>query len=129
MPYVLLAAEEPCNLRASMQKVVFALISLSYIISLVFAVSTGAAHAAVPATGKADAGAASFKRYGAGCHSVDPEHNLMGPSLCSEMRGPHRKATKDVRDIIAQGSGHMPRFRSLLSEQELTDLLAYIRTL
>src|SRR5271168_4801718 len=43
-----------CNLRASMKKVVFALISLSYIISLVFAIQTGAAHAAVPAAGKAD---------------------------------------------------------------------------
>ena len=110
-----------------MKKVVFALISLSYIISLVFAIQTGAAHAAV--AGKADAGAASFKRYCVGCHSVDPDHKLMGPTLCSEMRGPHRKATKDVRDIIDQGSGHMPRFGSLLSEQELTDLLAYIRTL
>jgi mono/diheme cytochrome c family protein len=117
------------NLRKSMRKVVFALISLSYIISLVFAIQTGAAHAAVPAAGKADAGAASFKRYCAGCHSVDPEHKLMGPTLCSEMRGLHRKTTKDVRDIIVQGNGHMPRFGSLLSEQELTDLLAYIRTL
>jgi mono/diheme cytochrome c family protein len=112
-----------------MKKVVFVLISLSYVISLVFAIQTGAAHAAVPAAGKADAGSASFKRYCAGCHSVDPEHKLMGPTLCSEMRGPHRKATKDVRDIIIQGNGHMPRFGSLLSEQELTDLLAYIRTL
>jgi mono/diheme cytochrome c family protein len=117
------------NLRKSMRKVVFALISLSYIISLVFAIQPGAAHAAVPAAGKADAGAASFKRYCAGCHSVDPEHKLMGPTLCSEMRGLHRKTTKDVRDIIVQGNGHMPRFGSLLSEQELTDLLAYIRTL
>ena len=112
-----------------MKKVVFALISLSYITSLVFVAPTGVAHAAVPVAGKADAGAASFKRYCAGCHSVDPDHKLMGPNLCSEMRGPHRKATKDVRDIIVEGSGHMPRFGSLLSEQELTDLLAYIRTL
>jgi mono/diheme cytochrome c family protein len=96
---------------------------------LVFVVPTGAAYAAVPAAGKADAGAASFKRYCAGCHSVDPEHKLMGPSLCSEMRGPHRKATKDVGVIIVQGGGHMPRLRSLLSEQELADLVAYIRTL
>ena len=85
-----------------MKKVVFALISLSYITSLVFVAPTGVAHAAVPVAGKADAGAASFKRYCAGCHSVDPDHKLMGPNLCSEMRGPHRKATKDVQDIIVE---------------------------
>jgi mono/diheme cytochrome c family protein len=111
-----------------MKRIVFALIGLSCI-SLLFVIPAEAVHAGAPAAGKVDTGAASFKRYCAGCHSVDPEHKLMGPSLCSKMRGPHRKTTKDVRDIIVQGSGHMPRFGSLLSEQELADLLAYIRTL
>jgi mono/diheme cytochrome c family protein len=111
-----------------MKRIVFALIGLSCL-SLSFAIPVEAVHTGASAPGKVDAGAASFKRYCAGCHSVDPEHKLMGPSLCSEMRGPHRKTTKDVRDIIVQGSGHMPRFGSLLSEQELADLLAYIKTL
>jgi mono/diheme cytochrome c family protein len=111
-----------------MKRAVFVLIGMSYI-SLFFVIPAETAHAVGPAAGKATAGAESFKRYCAGCHSIDPDHKLMGPSLCSEMKGPHRKTTKDVRDIIVQGSGHMPRFGSLLSEQELTDLLAYIRTL
>jgi mono/diheme cytochrome c family protein len=111
-----------------MKRVVFALMGISYI-SLFFSLPSETAHAVVPTAEKTGAGAESFKRYCAGCHSVDPEHKLMGPSLCSEMRGPHRKTTKNVRDIIVQGSGHMPRFGSLLSEQELADLLAYIRTL
>jgi mono/diheme cytochrome c family protein len=116
------------NLRAAMKRIVFALIGLTCI-SLPFAIPAKAEHGGALAAGKVDAGAASFKRYCAGCHSVDPEHKLMGPTLCSEMRGSHRKTTKDVRDIIVQGSGHMPRFGSLLSEQELADLLAYIKTL
>jgi mono/diheme cytochrome c family protein len=110
-----------------MKVVVFALIGLSCI-SLPFAFPAKVEHAGVSITGKV-AGADSFKRYCAACHSVEPEHKLVGPSLYSAMRGPHRKTTKDVRDIIVQGSKTMPRFGSLLSEQELADLLVYIRTL
>ena len=111
-----------------MKVVVFALIGLSCI-SLPFAFPAKVVQAGVSITEKVDAGADSFKRYCAACHSVEPEHKLVGPSLYSEMRGPHRKTTKEVRDIIVQGSKTMPRFGSLLSEQELADLLVYIRTL
>jgi mono/diheme cytochrome c family protein len=111
-----------------MKVVVFALIGLSYI-SLLFAFPAKVAHVGISITGKVDAGAESYKRYCAACHSVEPDHKLVGPSLYSEMRGPHRKTTKDVRDIIIQGSKTMPRFGTLLSEQELADLLVYIRTL
>ena len=106
-----------------MKRIVVALIGLSCI-SLSLAIPAEVVHPGTP-----DAGAESFKRYCAGCHSVEPEHKLIGPSLCSEMRGPHRKSTKNVREIIVEGSKTMPRFGSLLSEQELADLLAYIRTL
>jgi mono/diheme cytochrome c family protein len=111
-----------------MKVVVFALVGLSYI-SLPFAFSTKVVYAGVAPAGKAGAGAESYKRYCAACHSVEPDHKLVGPSLYSEMRGPHKKTTKDVRDIIIQGSKTMPRFGTLLSEQELADLLAYVRTL
>ena len=111
-----------------MKVVVFALIGL-ICISLPFAFPAKVVHAGASTTGKVGAGADSFKRYCAACHSVEPEHKLVGPSLYSEMRGPQRKTTKDVRDIIVQGSKTMPRFGSLLSEQELADLLAYVRTL
>lgn len=109
-------------------KVVFALIVLSYI-ALPFAMASEVTHAEVPATGKAGAGVETFKRYCATCHSVEQDHKLIGPSLCSEMRGPHRKTPKDVRNMIIQGNGHMPSFGSLLSDQQLADLLAYLRTL
>jgi mono/diheme cytochrome c family protein len=112
-----------------MRKAVFALMGLSYIFLLLLAIPAKGVHAAASIVGKASAGAESYKRYCAGCHSVEPEHKLLGPSLYSEMKGPHRKTAKDVREIIVQGNGHMPRFGSLLSEQELSDLLAYIRTL
>jgi cytochrome c2 len=73
-----------------MKVVVFTLIGLSCI-SLPFAFPAKVAHVGVSITGKVDAGAESYKRYCAACHSVEPDHKLVGPSLYSEMRA----ASKD----------------------------------
>jgi mono/diheme cytochrome c family protein len=79
-------------------------------------------------------GAAVFENNCAGCHYPDRTDGLHGPGLEGLLRRPSlpsgAPANEDrVRSVIRNGRGMMPPYGNRLDEQQLEDLLAYLRTL
>ncbi len=79
-------------------------------------------------------GAAAFMRICASCHGLDgrgthppgyrtPPANLTSPELQA------RLSDDLLRETIRYGKGQMPPFGMALSDQEVNDLVAYVRTL
>ena len=92
---------------------------------------------AVPAAaqkkGDAAKGKEVYEQCGV-CHSADTNEKKMGPSL----KGLYKKAKlhngkkvtdASVTEIVNKGGDGMPAFDEILSAEEKTDLLAYLRTL
>ena len=86
-----------------------------------------AAHAPKHEAGDVEAGQTAFQHYCVMCHAVTPDTKIVGPSLSSEMRGPHAKSSAAVHEIIVHGKGQMPALGPQLSEKDIADLLAYLR--
>jgi mono/diheme cytochrome c family protein len=68
------------------------------------------------------------------CHYAYSSRNLRGPSLHELYEKPFMTSgipTNDERvtDIILLGRAKMPGFQQKISQQQLTDLLAYLHTL
>ena len=85
-------------------------------------------HGAKHVSGDATAGQTLFQHYCVMCHAVTPDTKIVGPSLYSEMRGAHAKPAAAVREVIVHGKGQMPALGPQLSDKDIADLLAYIRT-
>ncbi len=85
-------------------------------------------HGAKHVSGDATAGQTLFQHYCVMCHAVTPDTKIVGPSLYSEMRGAHAKSAAAVREVIVRGKGQMPALGPQLSEKDIADLLAYVRT-
>jgi mono/diheme cytochrome c family protein len=69
-----------------------------------------------------------FKQYCSGCHSVEPARKLVGPSLHAEMKGPSpKKIEARVRETIQNGKGAMPPFGPQLGNQDIDDLVSYLK--
>ena len=88
------------------------------------AVGAQATHAG---KGDAVAGETTFQRRCVMCHSLTPDVKIVGPSLYSEMRGPHAHTAASVREIIVNGKGQMPPMGKQLTDAEIADVLAYLR--
>ncbi|MCB9569286.1 MAG: cytochrome c [Myxococcales bacterium] len=60
------------------------------------------------------------------CHMADGTGNADAnyPSLVEHAM---HESDMDIVEVILEGEGAMPEFRSKLSDQEIADLLAYIR--
>lgn len=84
-------------------------------------------HASKHAAGDAEAGETNFQRRCVMCHSLSPGVKIVGPSLYSEMRGSHAHTAASVREIIVNGKGLMPTMGKQLTDQEIADVLAYLR--
>ena len=70
----------------------------------------------------------------ADCHFAYSTSNLKGPSLHGLFKKPFMKngmpANDDrVTDIILLGRAKMPAFQNKLTQQQLSDLMAYLHTL
>jgi mono/diheme cytochrome c family protein len=64
------------------------------------------------------------------CHAVYPGQGSFGPNLYHETRKPtDRKNASQIRTIIVEGKGKMPAFKDKLTDDQVKQLLAYIRTL
>ena len=86
-----------------------------------------ATHVAKHGTGDVESGETVFQHYCVMCHAVTPDTKIVGPSLYSEMRGPHAKTPAAVREVIVNGKGLMPPLGPRLSDKDIADLLAYLR--
>lgn len=68
------------------------------------------------------------------CHSATTDQKKMGPSLKGLFKKPkmtngQKPTDANVMAIINKGKGTMPAFEDVLTQQERTDLLAYLKTL
>lgn len=88
-----------------------------------------AVHAPKALHGSAENGEALYRRNCAMCHSTEAGVKIVGPSLHAEMKGPHAKPAAQVREQTLVGKGLMPSFKNRLNDQEIADLIAYIRKL
>ena len=81
----------------------------------------------------ADNPAASlYKAKCAGCHGADGSGSVMGKKLGA--RDFHSAEVQKMSDdelttAIAEGKGKMPGYKRSLSEQQIKDLVAYVRSL
>jgi mono/diheme cytochrome c family protein len=64
------------------------------------------------------------------CHSVNKDQVMTGPSLWSETsKSPHKKSPAQIRTIIQDGKGKMPPWKTILTPDQVDDVIAYLRTL
>lgn len=85
------------------------------------------------APGDAGKGQAVFEQC-ATCHHAASAEKKIGPGLKglfkkARMQNGRRPTEQNVRAVIESGGGGMPAFREMLTEQEKTDLITYLRTL
>jgi mono/diheme cytochrome c family protein len=89
--------------------------------------------------GNAENGAKLYRRYCSGCHGADGRggaHTFM-PHIQNLTRRDYIEFIPDgfLFTVIAEGgaavgkSGYMPAWRGTLSEQDIKDVIAFIRTL
>lgn len=93
----------------------------------------GLATAADEKTGDVDKGKEVFEQCGA-CHNTDTDEKKMGPSLKGLYKREKLKNGKPVNDanvkaVINAGGNGMPGYEDLLTDEERTNLLAYLKTL
>ncbi len=74
--------------------------------------------------GSAERGSKLYADNCAGCHNSDARGKL-GPDLVQQ---PILYRWKDWNDIITHGRRSMPSFGSVLSESDVADILAWVRT-
>jgi|SRR5947209_9965155 len=68
------------------------------------------------------------------CHNTDSDEKKIGPSLKSLYKHAKLKNGKTVTDanvlaVINAGGGGMPSYSDTLSDQEKSDVIAYLKTL
>lgn len=74
-------------------------------------------------------GERQFLQSCAGCHDAHSKERLVGPGLKSYYKNDKSSSKDDaVRNIIRQGRGSMPSFGNL-SQDQMNDLIRYLRTL
>ena len=78
-------------------------------------------------------GKETFEQCGA-CHNVDTDEKKMGPSLMGlykkeKLTNGEKVTDESVKAVINKGGNGMPGYEDLLSEEEKTDLIAYLKTL
>lgn len=100
---------------------------------LIFGMPSGvlaqSSHTASHAAGSVNEGQVVFQHTCVMCHSTQSGVKIVGPSLASVLSGPHAGATHAIREIILNGKGKMPAEKGKLSDQQMADLIAYLRTL
>jgi len=83
--------------------------------------------------GDATKGKEVFEQCGV-CHSATTDQKKMGPSLKGVYKKPKLANGQPVTDasildMINKGKGSMPAFADVLTGEEKTDLLAYLKTI
>src|SRR5260370_30897610 len=77
------------------------------------------------------AGSATFRTKCAMCHGQDGGGSEVGQSMnVPDLRSPavHKLADSQFAQIISDGKGGMPPFKNSLSEDQVHDLVKYIRS-
>jgi cytochrome c len=69
-----------------------------------------------------------------GCHSADSDETIVGPPLKGLFKRAKLKNGKavnevNVREMISEGGNGMPPFGDAISDQDKSDVIAYLKTL
>ena len=83
---------------------------------------------AVPTLAAAESAADTYKAKCAGCHGADGSKSMMGakPLNGADVQG---MSDADLTSAITDGKGKMPAYKGKLTDAQIKDLVAYIRTL
>jgi len=98
-----------------------------------FSVPGHAASKAGSSGGSAEKGKVVYKRHCAGCHG--PQGGADGYRILGNQpadlttRSTRQKSDAELLTTIHEGKPNMPVWKNLLSEQQIVDVLAYVRTL
>jgi len=89
--------------------------------------------AQAPKAGSAEKGKEVFEQCSV-CHNSDSDEKKMGPGLKGlfkreKMQNGKKVTEESVRAIINVGGNGMPAYEELLSAEERTDLMAFLKTL
>lgn len=81
----------------------------------------------VPAFGQ-DKAADVYKAKCAGCHGADGSKSMMGSK---PLNGPdvQKMSEADIAGAITNGKGKMPAYKGKLTDAQINDLAAYVKTL
>ncbi|MGA2740158.1 MAG: cytochrome c [Bryobacteraceae bacterium] len=106
--------------------------SKAFAFGVALAIACSAAVAA-PKKGDPDKGKEVFQQC-TPCHNADSTDKKMGPGLkglfTKDKLNNGKKVTEEnVRAQIDEGGNGMPAYKEMLSEDEKTDLIAYLKTL
>jgi len=68
------------------------------------------------------------------CHNVDTDEKKIGPSLKGlykhdKLKNGKKVSDDTVRAVINAGGGGMPSYADTLSDQEKSDVIAYLKTI
>jgi cytochrome c6 len=77
----------------------------------------------------AAAGKVVFTSYCQGCHGVKGEGKVPGTPVFSAAWQKKEASDAPLLAAITNGKGRMPAYKTRLSEQQVKDVLAYVRTL
>ena len=103
------------------------------LVALVAFAAPPAGRAAV--AGDAAAGKKVFSDNCTACHSATTNQTIAGPGLKGLFKNPKMPATgrptndANVRKQILNGGGGMPPFKGQLSDADIDNLIAYLKTL
>ena len=69
-----------------------------------------------------------------GCHNADSDEKKMGPGLKglfskAKMKNGKKPTEESVKALINAGGGGMPAYEDMLSKDELSQVMAYLKTL
>ena len=97
------------------------------ILPALFLVLVAAGSAQAPgADAAAQAGAVHFRDNCVRCHGANLEGSKKGPAL-AEIRTKKRWTEERITNRILNGEGKMPPFRDSLSNDQIQQLIAYLR--
>jgi len=90
--------------------------------------------AAAQISGDAEKGKAVFEQHCAACHHATSAERKLGPGLKGlykkrRMQNGQKPTDQSVQARLEKGGGGMPSYKEMLSAEEKTDLLAYLKTL
>lgn len=100
---------------------------------LLFTVLSAALPSAAQKPGDPAKGKEVFDQCGV-CHSATTDEKKMGPSLKglfkkAKMTNGQKPTDSNVLALINKGKGTMPAFEDVLTQEEKSNLLAYLKTL
>jgi mono/diheme cytochrome c family protein len=77
-----------------------------------------------------DAGQQIYLQRCMQCHSTNKDQVMVGPSLWGELTtSPHKKTPAQVRLLLKTGKGKMPSWKGILSDADVNNLLAFLRSI